>query len=205
MRTKEEEIVYQQEYRQQPGVMERRRLLNKKYRQTPEAKAKAREYYQRPDVNVRAKERRNSPEVKAKIKSYQQIPENKLKAREYYQRPDVKIKSRAYEKDRKKTNKQFKIKCLLRTRLWKALKLYTTTGKVRNSKQYGIDHAAIIEHLKPFPVDIHLYHIDHIRPLCSFNLEDPEEIKKAFAPENHQWLLAFDNISKGGKWVGSNV
>jgi hypothetical protein len=27
-----------------------------------------------------------------------------------------------------------------------------------------------------------------------------DEVKKAFAPENHQWLLAFDNKSKGGRY-----
>jgi hypothetical protein len=27
-----------------------------------------------------------------------------------------------------------------------------------------------------------------------------DEVKKAFAPENHQWLLAFDNKYKGGRY-----
>jgi len=44
------------------------------------------------------------------------------------------------------------------------------------------------------------WNIDHIIPLCKFNLEDPDEIKVAFAPGNHQWLLAKDNLSKGGKY-----
>jgi len=26
-------------------------------------------------------------------------------------------------------------------------------------------------------------------------------LSKAFSPENHQWLLAFDNQSKGGRYV----
>ena len=64
------------------------------------------------------------------------------------------------------------------------------------SKKYGIDYKAIIEHLKPFPKDISIYHIDHIKPLCSFDLTSPKEVKKAFAPENHQWLLARDNLMK---------
>lgn len=29
-----------------------------------------------------------------------------------------------------------------------------------------------------------------------------EEIKKAFSPDNHQWLLASENLSKGSKWDG---
>lgn len=40
------------------------------------------------------------------------------------------------------------------------------------------------------------YHLDHIKPLAAFNLSDPEQVRAAFAPENHQWLLATDNLHK---------
>lgn len=51
------------------------------------------------------------------------------------------------------------------------------------------------------------WHIDHIRPLVSFNFfnadgsENVEEIKKAMALSNLQPLWARDNISKGGKYM----
>lgn len=51
------------------------------------------------------------------------------------------------------------------------------------------------------------WHIDHIRPLVSFNFfnengsENVEEIKKAMALNNLQPLWAHDNISKGGKYL----
>jgi hypothetical protein len=89
----------------------------------------------------------------------------------------------------------------LRTRLRIALNDYTKTGKIMSSNKYGIDYKKIIEHLKPFPEDLSKYHIDHIIPLVSFDLTNQEEIKKAFAPENHQWLLVFDNLSKGNKII----
>ena len=85
---------------------------------------------------------------------------------------------------------------------------YIKEKKVMSSRKYGINYQLIIEHLKPFPEDISKYHIDHIRPLCSFQfvkedgLTNLEEVKKAFAPENLQWLTAKENISKGGKWDG---
>ena len=44
------------------------------------------------------------------------------------------------------------------------------------------------------------WHIDHIRPCASFNLEDPEEQKKCFHWTNLQPLWAIDNIRKGDKW-----
>ena len=85
------------------------------------------------------------------------------------------------------------------TEKYRALKKYSTTGKIHSSNKYGINYSKIILYLSPFPKDISKYHIDHKIPLCSFNLENPEEIKKAFAPENHQWLLAEENLKKGGR------
>ena len=46
------------------------------------------------------------------------------------------------------------------------------------------------------------WHIDHIRPCASFNLEDPDEQKKCFHWTNLQPLWATDNIRKGDKWDG---
>jgi len=69
-----------------------------------------------------------------------------------------------------------------------------------------VDYEKIIEHLKPFPNNINKYHVDHIKPLCSFSFVGEEgsinleEIQQAFAPENHQWLLAQDNLRKGGNY-----
>lgn len=45
------------------------------------------------------------------------------------------------------------------------------------------------------------WHIDHIRPCASFDLEDPEEQKKCFHWTNLQPLWALDNLRKGAKFV----
>ena len=108
---------------------------------------------------------------------------------------EVKEYNKRYYKDNKikldKINRQYNIQ---------------NKDKIKKANEYGINYKAIIEHLKPFPKNRHLYHIDHIRPLCSFNFinkdgtQNLEEIKKAFVPENHQWLLTEENLSKGGNW-----
>ena len=102
----------------------------------------------------------------------------------------------------KRINPEYAIGIRLRQLFLKALKKYTKTGKIWSSSKYGINYKAIIDHLKPFPKDISKYHIDHIKPLVSFKLSNDDEtpnileIKKAFSPENHQWLTKEENLRK---------
>jgi hypothetical protein len=44
------------------------------------------------------------------------------------------------------------------------------------------------------------WHIDHVRPLSSFDLLDPKQLKAACNYKNLQPLWAKDNLMKGGKW-----
>jgi hypothetical protein len=43
-------------------------------------------------------------------------------------------------------------------------------------------------------------HIDHIKPVCKFKLENPDELLKCCHYTNLQPLLIDDNLAKGGKW-----
>jgi hypothetical protein len=45
-------------------------------------------------------------------------------------------------------------------------------------------------------------HLDHIKPIASFDLSKPEEQKKCFHWSNYQCLWAFDNLSKGAIYEG---
>jgi hypothetical protein len=44
------------------------------------------------------------------------------------------------------------------------------------------------------------FHIDHIRPCCSFDLTDPKQQKECFHFTNLRPLWASDNLTKGGKY-----
>jgi hypothetical protein len=139
----------------------------------------------------------------------------KDKKRQYdmkYRQDNKEVRHKNYlewQKNRIINNKEFRMKKRLQALLRYAFKSHKAV-KEKCSSKYGINFDDIIKHLEPFPEDIVKYHIDHIRPLCSFSFVtdsgevDTEEIKKAFAPENHQWLLAKDNIMKNGKWENTN-
>jgi Uri superfamily endonuclease len=46
----------------------------------------------------------------------------------------------------------------------------------------------------------HQWHVDHIKPLCAFDLTDPEQQALAFHYSNLQPLWAVDNMRKGRRW-----
>lgn len=96
---------------------------------------------------------------------------------------------------------QARVQVRLRSRLASAFNSYSKHGKVRQSKDYGIDWQAIIEYLGPCPGNRDDYHIDHIKPLSRFDFDDPKQVRKAFAPANHQWLLVADNLVKGARYA----
>jgi len=105
---------------------------------------------------------------------------------------------------KRKTDENFLIVCRLRNRLRMALKHYLKTGEYYKTDEY-INYKAVIEHIGKCPGNPKNYHIDHIRPISSFDLTNKQEIKKAFAPENHQWLTKTENLKKGKKYkLGEN-
>lgn len=64
-----------------------------------------------------------------------------------------------------------------------------------------IDIPAIAAHLGPPPGPGSEWHIDHVRPLVSFDLSDPAQVALAVSPENHQWLRAEENLRKWAKYA----
>lgn len=104
-----------------------------------------------------------------------------------------------------KSNPEMYLKERLRSSVKSMFRIYIKTGKIMSSIKYGINYSELVESLKPFPEDLSKYHIDHIRPLCSFKLlnedgtQNFEEIKKAFSPENLRWLLKEENIKKNAQ------
>ena len=189
-------IEYQKQYRDKNKV----ELAGKRKIYKQQNKISIKLWYQVNKVKIAEKRKIYDQKNKSKIKQYYQDNKEKFceQGKQYRQENKEKIWKR--NKTRLQTNSDYALKMRLRRRLLHAFKLYSTTGKTKPADEYGIDYAKILKHLEPFPANRNLYHIDHIKPLKLFDFDDPEQIKEAFAPENHQWLLAEDNLSKGAKW-----
>ena len=174
-------------------------------------KEKSKSYYEKnkEKINKKKKLNRQKPEVKIKIKQHdkerQQTPERQKQDRDRNKKPKRKAYNkkyhRKYMRGRKQTDDEFKIIHNLRVHFHKAMVLYSSTGKIMKSKQYQIDFKAIFKHLGEKPDDKWIYEADHIIPLSLFNHNDKEQIKKAWAPENFQWLTKEINQWKGNRLI----
>ena len=112
------------------------------------------------------------------------------------------------EKKLLENDTEFKIKHLLRCRMRKAIKAMNAEKNFNTLELTGCSIPFLKEHLeKQFKQgmtwDNHTtdgWHIDHIRPCCSFDLTKKEQQEECFHYTNLQPLWATDNLKKGGAW-----
>jgi hypothetical protein len=139
-----------------------------------------------------------------RLKNLESIKE---KDRLYRQRPEVKervTKKRAdghYKPYLKRP--EVKVKELHRNRLQRLAKVHQAKRYMETSKLFGTSMKQVIKHIEEqfqdeMSWDNHgQWHIDHIIPLASFDLNQLEDQKKAFHYTNLQPLWALDNLIKG--------
>lgn len=129
---------------------------------------------------------------------------SKLK-KEWYEQNKEKVKKKDAQRHLEKYNKdiEYKLKHLLRSRLNKAIKGDYKSGSAVNDLGCSIEE--LKKHLESkFKRDMSWdnygeWHIDHIKPLASFDLTDKQQFKEACHYSNLQPLWSKDNLSKGAK------
>lgn len=129
---------------------------------------------------------------------------NKKRRKEYMKIYDNENRGKINARYRKyrKENIRFKLIDRIRRKVNYTMSIYLKKERFPKEKikYYSIDCNKIVIHLGHPPKNNRKnYHIDHIIPLCRFDFSNPNEVCKAFSPENHQWLTIKDNRIKGIK------
>ena len=122
-------------------------------------------------------------------------------------REQINKKHLIYEKKRKVIDPIFKLVKTLRSRLCAALKRKNAKKGFSTMELTGCELPFLKQYLedkfKPgMTWENHgEWHIDHIKPCCSFDLKNEEEQKKCFHYTNLQPLWANENLVKGGSFI----
>lgn len=121
-----------------------------------------------------------------------------------------KEKKAAYKRDRMKSDPQFKLRNILRLRIYHAVKGTARSGSA--VKLLGCSVPDAVKHIESqfLPgmtwknwghCSEVCWHLDHIRPLSDFDLTDEQQFAQACHYSNLQPLWALDNLIKGAKVI----
>lgn len=148
--------------------------------------------------------KKNKRKVAATAKRFRERHKPLVQSRKaaYYQKAKPKIYAKI--KHRFATDINFRIQGLFTGRVRKALRLQKTIKSRRMLQLLGCTLPEFRKYLESLFTDGMSWealkegriHIDHVKPLRSFNLKDPAEQLIAFNFKNHQPLWEPDNLSK---------
>ena len=158
------------------------------------------------------KYQQNNPEKgRAYKKNWRENNREKHNAstRKSQQRPEAKKKRNARQRERYRTDPLYRIKTILRARLHQALK-----GKNKSAstmKLLGCSYSHAQNHLEKqflpgMTWENHgTWHVDHMMPCSSFDLNDPEQQRQCCHYTNLQPMWGKENISKQDKILYNRV
>lgn len=102
---------------------------------------------------------------------------------------------REYKRRTRLENRPSVVVDRLRCRLRTAVILFGD-GARRPAVEYGIDWFAIVEKLGPCPGPREAWEIDHIKPCCSYDHADPQQVAECWHPDNLRWIPKAENRRK---------
>lgn len=156
---------------------------NRKYREKNKEKltAKKREYIEK-----------NKGKVAARIRKYRKKNKEKINQQRNLQR-----------KKRRKEDPQYRLTANMRKALYHSLKRAKTKKQNTTFKYISCSPSFLLERLEKMRIERGLseYAVDHMMPLDSFDLSDPEELRRAWHFSNLQSLSGEDNFKKSNKVI----
>ena len=111
-------------------------------------------------------------------------------------------RKRIYSNNKYKTDITFRLICKTRSRIYRSLK-----GMTKQSSTKDILGVDIVLHRKKlewqFTPEMNWSNteVDHVKPICMFDVSEEEELKEAFSWKNTQRLIKNDHQQKGTKFV----
>jgi len=129
---------------------------------------------------------------------------NALRNSEWFSKPENKLTRNAQVHGRYYSDTDFKLAKVLRSRIHSAIRNRSKSGSAVKLLGCTIEELRVyiekqfVEGMTWENWSQFGWHLDHILPLSSFNLSDPDQLKKACHFTNLQPLWWRDNIIKGG-------
>lgn len=230
---KERKLAYAKEYREKNR--EQLRESDRKYGKRDDVKARRRVRYAADPEKFRAQMRasvarhherrradgrawgaRNKERVSASNKAWHAAhPERAVASSRAYRetnREHLAALKKVYVKRKMAVDPSFKLRALLRTRLYIAIRTHERRGSAIRDLGCSVDELVIhiASQFKPGMtwenwghVGSSVWHLDHIKPLAAFDLTDPEQVRAACHYTNLQPLWAPENLRKGARWAGA--
>lgn len=157
------------------------------------------------------KSRKDGLQLHCKFCNKEYTVKNKEKIKEYKKehrtlnKETIALKKRTYRqknkqaiynkhKDRMLYDPYYKFKVNFRKLVSFGFKSYSKNGKTKSCKEYGIDFKAIYDKIGSKPESN--YHLDHIIPICKFDLDNSRHIILSHSPQNLRWITAEENLTK---------
>ena len=190
-----------------------RQITNSKYYEKNREKvlAYAKERYQKKKEELKKKSRERYYKIKDYVKLYHQSIIVKARRKRYmkkYQKENIKKLmdyNLVYNRNRRHNDISFRILHNLRSSFSHLMIKHRGVKSDRMIKLVGCTKEELIQHLESqFKKGISWenygeWHIDHIKPCCSFDLTKEEQQRECFHYSNLQPLWAEENLKKGGK------
>jgi hypothetical protein len=153
--------------------------------------------------------RQKNPE-KAKASSDNWRRRNLDRVRANKRSPRARQTARAYQNARYSQDSTYLLMRRLRAAYQRAVKRAGRGKPDTTLKMMGAGWPSIRKYLEkkagflPGQCDWDVFHVDHIRPLASFNLADTEQVRRAMHWSNLQLLVQAANLSKNDSWDGND-
>jgi hypothetical protein len=186
----------QEQRRNREYSIQNREKLNKYHRQ----------WYRDNGEKVKTYCERYAEKTKEYKKKYHQQNRARMQARRRKYRLEHREQRRQYERQNRQLNIDIRIRQNIRSRIRSFLKKDKKIGSAVSYLGCSVGELKLYLECKFQPGmtwsnwSKNGWHIDHIKPLCSFELTDIEQFKQACHYTNLQPLWSTDNLIKGGKF-----